>query len=65
MDKEDVMETVTTAGAGAAVVSPWWLSALTHGSEAATWALPILGCSWLVMQMYFKIKKERKAAPDD
>jgi len=53
---ENVMDTFTTAGAGAAVVSPWWLPMLSDVSSIAAWCLPILGCSWLIMQMYFKIK---------
>jgi hypothetical protein len=53
------MDTFTTAGAGAAVVSPWWLPVVQHFSDVASWCLPILGCAWLVMQMYFKLK-ERK-----
>jgi hypothetical protein len=54
------MDTITTAGAGAAVVSPWWLPVIHGISEGASWALPVLGCSWLLMQMYFKLK-ERKS----
>lgn len=63
MDEESVMETVTTAGAGAAVVSPWWLPVVHDVSSVASWMLPILGCTWLLMQMYFKLK-DRYARPD-
>lgn len=49
------MDTVTTAGAGAAVVSPWWLPLLTSAHEAAAWLLPFMGVAWLAMQMYFKL----------
>lgn len=49
------MDHVTSAAAGAAVASPWWLPALHSGAE---YALPFLGCTWLLVQIYFKIKKE-------
>jgi hypothetical protein len=53
------METATTAGAGAAIVSPWWLPIVQDVSTVASWALPLLGCAWLLMQMYFKIKDRK------
>lgn len=58
MVKESVMDHLTTAGAGAAIMSPWWLPALHNGAE---FALPFLGCSWLLIQIYYKIKKERNS----
>jgi hypothetical protein len=57
--EESVMDTVTTAGAGAAVVSPWWLPLLTSSHDAAQFLLPFAGLAWLVIQAYYKIKKER------
>ena len=47
MDQESVMETATTAGAGAAIVSPWWLP-LLHDAIAG-WLLPLMGVAWLAM----------------
>lgn len=58
MDQEGVMDTVTTAGAGAAIVSPWWLPLLTSAHEAAAWLLPFLGCAWLLIQIVYKIRSE-------
>jgi len=52
------MDSITTATAGAAIVSPWWLHALTGISTAASWALPLMGCAWLGMQMYYKYKEK-------
>jgi hypothetical protein len=59
MDQESVMETATTAGAGAAIVSPWWLP-LLHDAIAG-WLLPLMGVAWLAMQMYYKYKKESRS----
>lgn len=52
------MEHFTTATAGAAIVSPWWLGALHSGAE---YLLPFMGIAWIAMQMYYKIKKESKS----
>jgi hypothetical protein len=60
MDQESVMETATTAGAGAAIVSPWWLLPLLHDAIAG-WLLPLMGVAWLAMQMYYKYKKESRS----
>lgn len=49
--REAVIDRATNAVAGAAVVSPWWLPSITEVSKAATIALPILGCAWLLIQM--------------
>lgn len=57
MGQESVMDTTTHAIAGAAIVSPWWLSSLHTGAE---WLLPFMGIAWIAMQMYFKLKKELK-----
>lgn len=50
----------TTATAAAAVVSPWWLPIIDNISAWAAWLLPILGCAWLFMQMYFKWKEHKR-----
>lgn len=50
MDKESVMERVTTAGAGVALTSPYWL----HVPDGAT-TLQILGGLWLAVQIIAKI----------
>ena len=42
---------LTNTVAGAAAVSPWWLPSVADVSHAATIALPILGCLWLLIQM--------------
>ena len=60
MGEENVMDQITTAGAGVAIVSPWWLPVLNGASAAAAWLLPFLGCAWLVMQMYFKLKERNR-----
>jgi hypothetical protein len=57
MDEESLMDHVTTAAAGAAIVSPWWLDSLHSGAQ---YLLPFMGCVWLAVQIYYKVKKERK-----
>lgn len=51
---------MTTAAAGAAVVSPFWLPPLQTISEVASVALPILGAVWLVVQIAAKIIEVRR-----
>ncbi len=53
------MDSITTATAGAAIVSPWWLPVFTGISTVASWLLPIMGCAWLGMQMYYKYKEKK------
>jgi len=55
------MDSFTTATAGAAIVSPWWLPVVTGLSTAASWALPLLGCAWLIMQMYYKYQEKKNS----
>lgn len=55
------MDSLTTATAGAAIVSPWWLPVLSGISTAASWALPLLGCAWLIMQMYYKYQEKKNS----
>lgn len=52
---------LTTATAGAAVVSPFWLPSLQSMSEIASIALPILGAIWLVVQIAAKVIEVRRA----
>jgi len=51
------IDRVTETTAGAAITSPFWLDNLHSGAQ---WILPFLGIAWLVMQMYYKYKTERK-----
>lgn len=53
-------DTLTTATAGAAVVSPFWLPWLQTVSEMASITLPILGAVWLVVQIAAKIIEVRR-----
>jgi hypothetical protein len=46
---------VTTAGAGAAMVSPWWLPVLHEISTVAADIVPILGAAWLLTQIIIKV----------
>jgi hypothetical protein len=46
---------MTNAGAGAAVVSPWWLPALHDVSAFAAEIVPILGAAWLIVQIIAKV----------
>lgn len=42
--------TNTTIAAGAAV-SPWWLPSLADVSQGAAMLLPVLGCTYLILQI--------------
>lgn len=53
-------ENLTTAAAGAAVVSPFWLPSVQHLSELASITLPILGALWLIVQIIAKIIEVRR-----
>lgn len=55
------MTTLKFTAASLAVVSPWWLPTVNQFSQAAATALPILGCTWMIIQIvgYF-LKKDRK-----
>lgn len=53
-------DTITTAGATAAVVSPFWMPWLQTVSEGASITLPILGAVWLVVQIIAKIVEVRR-----
>lgn len=49
------MDNTTTAVAGAAVITPFWLPWLQTASELAAVIAPILGVIWLVVQIWAKI----------
>jgi hypothetical protein len=51
------METATTAGAGIAVTAPLWLQTLNPYLQLVA---VVMGCSWIAVQMYYKIKNERR-----
>lgn len=55
-------DTITTAGATAAVISPFWLPWLNTTSEIASVILPILGVLWLVVQIVAKVREFRRRA---
>lgn len=45
--------------ASLAVISPWWIPTVDHVSQvAATW-LPILGCLWMIIQIFGYFVKKR------
>lgn len=56
---ESAIDRSTTAIAAGATVSPFWLPYLQGVSDGAALVLPILGAAWIIMQMYFHIKKNR------
>ncbi|TGQ11239.1 hypothetical protein EN858_15065 [Mesorhizobium sp. M4B.F.Ca.ET.215.01.1.1] len=49
------VEKVTNTVAAASVISPLWLPSLAEVSQAAALMLPILGCLYLLVQLYWKI----------
>lgn len=53
-------ETANKGLAIAAIASPWWLPVLQKVSEVATFALPILGVLWIVLQASIAIAKYRR-----
>lgn len=55
--KDFVFERTTTAIAVGAGLTPVWLPTLREASEAAGLLLPILGCTWLIIQVIFKLMK--------
>lgn len=50
------METATTAGAGVAITTPFWLQTL---NPYVQFAVAVLGCIWIGVQIYYRIKNER------
>ena len=53
-------EIVTDTGAVAALASPLWLPALHTASEVAALILPILGATWLAVQIIIKLHQTLK-----
>ncbi len=57
---KEMHDHLTTATAGAAVASPFWLPTLQEVSEVASVTLPILGALWLIVQIVIKIIEFRR-----
>lgn len=56
MDEESVMDHATSAGAGALIIN-----GLAHLQELSIQSIGVLvGIAWVLMQMYYKVKNERK-----
>lgn len=51
------METATTAGAGIVITTPLWLQTVNPYLQAIG---VVAGVAWIAMQMYYKVKNERK-----
>jgi len=50
-----MIDKISNTIAAGAVVSPWWLPSLTELSQNAGLLLPILGCTFLVIQIISKL----------
>lgn len=61
MDKESVMETVTTVGSTVAVTTPLWLQEV---DPYVRFSVALLGAVWIVVQLYYKLKNERRKYRD-
>jgi hypothetical protein len=59
MVEESVMETATTAGAGVAITTPLWMHSVNPYLQ---FVALVLGITWIGMQMFYKIRNERKKA---
>ena len=55
MNQQSMIDHATNAAAGAAVSSPVWLPSLREMSDTAGLLLPILGATWLVVQITLKL----------
>jgi hypothetical protein len=53
-----MMDRATDGVATVSLTVPLW--AMSAHDVFVQWVVPILGASWLVMQMYFKLKNELK-----
>lgn len=53
-ETDNLMETATTAGAGGLITTPLWLH-----TDLSTLGL-LMGIAWIAMQMYYKVKNERR-----
>ena len=56
-------ETVTNMTAAVAAASPWWLPYLEQSSQAASLWLPILGATWLLVQLVLKLEQRFRKRP--
>lgn len=56
MEDGSLMETATTAGAGAALLSPLWLTTI---NPYVQFVVAVMGAVWLGVQIYYKVKSER------
>ena len=54
---ENAVDRATDAAAVAAITSPMWHHYLSDLSTLAGTAMPILGCIWLGVQIYYKTRK--------
>jgi hypothetical protein len=56
------LDNATTAAAGAALSSPFWLPVLEDLSSASALLLPVLGAIWLIVQIMVKMidRNDRK-----
>ena len=52
------VEKLTAAIAAVSAMAPWWHEKLHEVSSVAAEWLPILGCTWLVMQMALRALDE-------
>lgn len=52
-----VMDKLNNTVAAGAVVSPWWMPNLEAASQTAALLLPICGVVWILIQVYYKIRK--------
>jgi hypothetical protein len=51
------VEKITDSIAAGALTTPLWLHDVHD--IFVSWVVPLLGASWLIVQMYYKIKHER------
>lgn len=54
-----IQERITNTMAAGAVASPWWLPSLSDISNFAAFMLPILGCTWFVVQIVVKLRDRK------
>jgi hypothetical protein len=55
-----ISDRATTGIAMASIASPLWLPSIKQVSDAAALVMPILGVTWLVVQIVAKIVELRK-----
>lgn len=52
------MDRATNAIAAGAAASPWWLPSLADVSQTAALLLPVLGCTWLIVQIVTRLTRK-------